>query len=305
MDVDSITRQVYSTHFAVRLLPSYAVPASIVRAATAAGRTSFNAADYLPGSYNYPDRIRVTRQLLKQVGTLDLEQRVSKFRRRLLLVLRMYRQLHSVPLYTQEPAAVPIFQGDTDTVLSTLASYIRRRAPVYLRPALDAALLALPRQDLSQSQRHSKAARHYLLYYALAVKLHLFHNGYLKPLHRLHRFQQTPSMLRKKRQQARKKKQLEKARLKQQAATASYFIDDQAQEDAGDEHSSDDEAITGYDDNDNSNTDDGDDGDDDDNYHYIDEFNDDLKENNNSQGNCYTLHNHTAHVRKHLHVTSY
>jgi len=164
-----------------RLLPLFNVPADVVTDAAMTGRLVFDIDSYTAGSYSYPDRIIVSKQIADALDSAGLDRKVSEFRSALIEALQNYRQATMRVGFLQDLELPHLTGLDPNTLLCEVASYINRASDPKLSILLREAVRAMPRLTSAQSRR-SKAMSQYLLYYALAMKLSLFEDGYLRPI---------------------------------------------------------------------------------------------------------------------------
>lgn len=180
--ISQITQQVDGESEAMRLLPRYqpeqGISAQVVEEAAAAGVTSFDVNNYSAGSYNYVNKVMISQTQADVLGSSGLDQKVLSFRGQLIEALQHYRQVTMRAAFLSEQSLPPLTGHDINFILCRVASYISSARNVDIAGVLRAAVKALPK--LKSESRRSKRVSEFLFYYALAVKLFLFEDGYLE-----------------------------------------------------------------------------------------------------------------------------
>lgn len=165
----------------LRLLPVRTASQDEIEAARQEGALSFDISGYTAGSYNYATRIMVSRRQAEQLGSIGLDKKVSAFRTNLIEALQNYRQITMRSTFLEDLPLPDLSGFDPNSMLCEVARYIHRAKDPDIQGVLRQAVKLMPQFTVIQSRR-SRAISQYMLYYALAEKLSLFKDGYLKPL---------------------------------------------------------------------------------------------------------------------------
>lgn len=168
-----------NTTESMRLLPFYTVSTEDIETATVDGRFAFDEEKYVSGSYNYANRVMVSNQQAASLGSIGLEKKVSQFRTELIQALHNYRQMNMRHEFLKDEDMPHLVGLDVNSLLCSVASYIHNARDPKISEVLREAVRLMPQLTSTQSRR-SRSISQYLLYYALAKKLSLFEDGYLK-----------------------------------------------------------------------------------------------------------------------------
>lgn len=177
--VSQITQEaVDSGTESLRLLPRFQFSAEFIDRATTAGESSFDVRNYSAGSYNYIDKVMISKAQAEILGSSGLDKKVLDFRNQLVAALKRYRQVTKRPAFMEDEELPSLTGHDINFILCAVATYIHSARVADIEAALRAAVTALSRSEAES--RRSKRVSEFLLYYALAVKLFLFEDGYME-----------------------------------------------------------------------------------------------------------------------------
>ena len=177
--ITQITQESDDGTESLRLLPRYQPELlKVIEKATSAGVSGFDTNNYTSGSYNYVNKIKISKLQADVLGSSAIDQKVLSFRNQLIEALERYREVTKRTPFL-ENQSIPSFVGhDMNFILCKVATYIHTAKTVDIIGVLRAAVNALP--QLQTESRRSKRVSEFLLYYALSLKLFLFEDGYLE-----------------------------------------------------------------------------------------------------------------------------